>query len=162
MKVLDPQVTDGSEVVYPSGPMTGYLLSNFPAFDEARDYAVSRGMEVVSPADLDRFAGYDPTRGDVIPPEEQAAFRAQAMRRDMAAISRCTSLWLLPGWENSPGARMELGWARDLELKIYAYFPGGPVGDRLRRVTGWYDFGFAPIPILERRPQDDFAYGAVA
>lgn len=46
--------------VYIAGRMRGVPLFNFPAFDAARDRLEALGIEVLSPADMDRAAGFDP------------------------------------------------------------------------------------------------------
>ncbi len=48
--------------IYIAGPMSGYPQYNFPAFDEARDELRENGWQVVSPADMDREHGLDPTK----------------------------------------------------------------------------------------------------
>ena len=43
--------------IYIAGPMRGYTLDNFPAFDEAAEYLKRCDWEVISPAELDRLGG---------------------------------------------------------------------------------------------------------
>jgi|GEM_PF-3298331 len=46
--------------VYVAGRMRGLPYYNFPAFDEARDRLAGLGLTPLSPADMDRAAGFDP------------------------------------------------------------------------------------------------------
>lgn len=100
--------------VYLAGPMTGLPEWNFPAFDRAAAHGRSLGFDVISPADLDRDAGFAPDHdadinGDLL--------RA-VVRRDLDAILSVDAIALLPGWENSKGAHAELGVARWLHLRV--------------------------------------------
>jgi len=104
---------------YLSGPMRGYPLFNFPAFDAARDAGRAKGFGVMSPADMDRELGH--TENDVLEeintPENQRRFAA----RDCAALLALKAengdgIALLPGWEKSTGAVAELMLARWLKL----------------------------------------------
>lgn len=89
--------------VYISGPMTGLPDLNFPAFREAARRLRSLGFEVVNPAELNP----DPTTP-----------WAQCMRADIKALCDCDVIALLPGWEKSKGAHLELQIAHRLELEI--------------------------------------------
>ena len=46
--------------VYIAGPMRGRKLFNFPAFDAAKKEIGDMGCIALSPADLDREAGFNP------------------------------------------------------------------------------------------------------
>lgn len=47
--------------VYIAGKMRGIPYFNFPEFDKARDRLLGLGLKPVSPADMDRAVGFDPT-----------------------------------------------------------------------------------------------------
>ena len=102
------------ERVYIAGPMTGYPLLNFPAFDRAAKKWRKAGYEVINPADLDRVNGTN----EYTPASERCSYR-EALQRDLTAICGCDSVALLPGWEKSPGVSVELTLAKVLKLKIY-------------------------------------------
>jgi len=98
---------------YLAGPMRGIPLYNFPAFDAARDRLVDRGWDVISPADLDRAVGLDPAD---LPPDHDWRSWGEAspnstIKRDIAGVLESDALFLLPGWENSVGAKAEVGVA---------------------------------------------------
>lgn len=98
---------------YIAGPMRGYPQFNFPAFDAAATFLRLYDFDVVSPADLDREAGFDPSTAAISEAEYEAA-----MARDLAAIEKCDGIYLLRGWERSPGARREVAKAIELGLSI--------------------------------------------
>jgi hypothetical protein len=49
------------------------------------------------------------------------------MESDFKIVSRCDALLMIPGWEKSPGARMERQFAQDRGLPVYE-FPNIPDG----------------------------------
>jgi hypothetical protein len=121
---------------YIGGPMTGYEFFNFPAFDEARDRGIDLGLNIISPADLDREEdGIDPINNweeaERVAKETPAA--SFAARDLMVLLSlnpdRGDFIAMLPGWEKSTGAAAEFMVARWLGLKIvdaYKFEPLDP------------------------------------
>jgi len=103
--------------IYVAGPMRGYEHFNFPAFDSATDRLRGLGYLVISPAEMDRsYEGWWP-----FPPEDVVFERHDYIRfmtRDLAALSVCDAIYLLPGWEKSKGARVEKAYAEFLNLEI--------------------------------------------
>lgn len=90
--------------VYVSGPMTGLPDFNFPAFDAAALGLRAIGVGVENPAELK----LDP----------QAASRHEYLRADLNALAGCDAMALLPGWERSPGSRLEIENALAMGLVI--------------------------------------------
>jgi hypothetical protein len=80
--------------IYIAGPMTGYPLHNFPAFNAAMRVLTSQGHHVISPADLDDLFGHDDNIDATI-------------RRDFEAVMNVNAVYMLKGWEKSTGARAE-------------------------------------------------------
>lgn len=111
--------------VYLAGPMRGLADFNYPSFDRLAALVRSAGLVAINPADLDRSAGFDPA-GDI------DAQRSIALRRDLVALSEADAICLLPGWQKSPGARVELAAAREMGLAVLHA----------------HDFGFCPPPSL--------------
>ena len=119
--------------IYIAGPMRGYELFNFPAFDEARETLKAGSWDPISPADLDREAGFDPVENpkgiDGAPLDWSnpanclsPKFLQEAMKRDVDAIVQdAGALCLLPGWEKSTGAKAELALARWKNIPVYLY-----------------------------------------
>lgn len=115
---------------YISGPMRGIPEYNFPAFDHAAAWLRARNIDVINPADHDReiepdieskahYAAGDATLNTDGPKFEQL------IRWDLEQISRddCTGVVLLPGWENSTGAGMELDKALELGKEVWILSP---------------------------------------
>ena len=99
-------------VTYCAGPMRGIPQFNFQAFDTASARLRAAGHTVISPADMDREAGIDPT-SDVVPNLRDC------MRRDVLAIlDYCDTIALLPGWEKSKGCAVEVALGLFLGLKF--------------------------------------------
>jgi len=116
--------------VYIAGPMRGIPLYNFPAFDAARDQW-AQCYNVISPADLDRANGFDPLAGDTAD-DFTADQMSEVIRRDLDAILTFNpadgdGIAVLPGWEASRGANVEVALARFLGLHIWDAITGAPV-----------------------------------
>lgn len=106
---------------YLAGPMRGYKLYNFPAFDKARDELTAVGYEIVSPADLDRQAGFDPSRDGWTHADQE-----MAVVRDVAAIAdpETKGIILIDGWERSEGTWQEVVTTRYLRKEVLTYSKG--------------------------------------
>ncbi len=78
---------------YISGPMTGLPLLNFPAFHAAAASLRALGYDIVNPAEINT---------------DQAATWEDCLRADIEQLVTCEAIALLPGWENSRGAKREL------------------------------------------------------
>jgi len=106
--------------VYIAGPMRGHAEFNFAAFDAAKARGTEKGFECISPADLDRASGFDATGTGLRGTDEEFPRERllEAIRRDFDALAECDAIALLPGWENSRGAIMELMWADLLGLEV--------------------------------------------
>ncbi len=89
--------------VYLSGPMTGLPELNFPAFHAAAAALRAKGLEVVNPAEIN--------------PNADKTWE-QCMRADIKALCDCDALVMLPGWERSRGAHLEVHVAHRLGMQI--------------------------------------------
>lgn len=109
-----------NEKVYIAGPMTGIPHHNVPAFDAARDYLQSCGYDPVSPPDITRRLA-DRVKGihsdGTIEPEAYCLL----VRKDFEELLECKSVYVLPGWRESRGAKLEVALAIQLGLPIYDY-----------------------------------------
>lgn len=105
---------------YVAGPMRGYELYNFPAFDECSAWLRNKGWEVISPAEIDRELGLDPTQ----PLPEWFTIQT-AMQRDLHEITNplMSAIVLLPGWTESEGTGKEVRTGADVGLDFYFYEP---------------------------------------
>lgn len=87
--------------VYISGPMTGIPEYNYPAFDKAETVLSEHGYDPVNPAAISRILEREyETRGET--PD-----RFDYLRADIAELIKCDGIYMLPGWQDSKGARIE-------------------------------------------------------
>ena len=119
--------------VYIAGPMSGKPSFNWPAFDELAAVLRGRGFDVVSPSEMDSPA----TRAAVmsspdghhrdLPPGETWGYY---LSRDVALLADggIEGVVVLPEWETSKGARLEVFMASQiLGLPVMRYIdPGLP------------------------------------
>jgi hypothetical protein len=111
---------------YIAGPMTGIPNFNFPAFNAAAAKLRAQGCEVFNPAerDIERHNGVDISAdnhaGDPALAAQVHGFSLRdALADDTAYICKeATGIAMLPGWENSKGARAEHALAVALSLSI--------------------------------------------
>jgi hypothetical protein len=111
--------------VYVAGPMRGIPEFNFPAFHAAATALRSIGCTVFNPAERDNEThGTDISKGNATGDEAQATkdhgFNLRdALGDDMAYICKhAEAIALLPGWQNSKGAKAERATADALGLII--------------------------------------------
>jgi len=91
--------------IYIAGPMTGLPELNFPAFHAAAARLREAGWEAVNPAE--NFGG----RTDMP--------RETYLRADIILLAQCGAIAMLPGWQESRGAKLEYLLARELGMPIY-------------------------------------------
>ncbi|USL85067.1 hydrolase [Arthrobacter phage SWEP2] len=90
--------------LYLAGPMTGYERWNYDAFLAGAEKLRAAGFDVVSPAEIELEAGFDP---DTAPDDYTEADYHAAMRRDIQLVLEVDGVALLPGWNRSKGATAE-------------------------------------------------------
>lgn len=90
--------------VYISGPMTGYENFNYPAFNQAEERLKAAGHEVENPAKN---------------PDPDPKTWENFMRMALKQLCECDIVVVLPGWEKSRGAVIEVGLAETLGMKVY-------------------------------------------
>jgi hypothetical protein len=89
--------------IYISGPVTGIPENNAPAFAAEAARLRAAGHTVVNPLEID--LGPDATWSDY-------------MRADITEMLKCSSIRMLPGWERSRGAVLELSIACHLGFEL--------------------------------------------
>jgi len=99
--------------VYLSGPISG--LSS----DEAREAFARASLATL-------LGGHEPINPfDIPPPPNCSCLGAEGhswaccLRGDLAVLIECDAIYMLPGWERSHGARLELSVAAAVGLKVF-------------------------------------------
>jgi len=117
--------------IYISGPMRGYPEFNFPAFFDAEKYIDNQlttgpDVTVINPARLDNQ-------------EEGEKPFSYYLRRDLLEILAhgVNAMFMLPGWQNSEGARLEHDVAKALDMQIRYLCPHPEWPGQLSRFCGW-------------------------
>ena len=112
---------DGKEVVYLSGPMAGYEEFNEPAFRTAARELEEMGYHVIVPHDgEDRSEWINPD--PFIKDERNRALIQKYMHHDFLQILLEAHLVVvLPGWEESTGARDEVRVAQVIGLPVLRF-----------------------------------------
>lgn len=107
--------------IYVAGPMRGRPLFNFRAFDETVANLRAEGYEVISPADMDRAKGFDPS---TLPADwdwhqvPEGFSLDDAVLRCVEAVIACDGVFCLDGWEQSKGASAEVAVAQWLGKQV--------------------------------------------
>jgi hypothetical protein len=115
-------VEEGSVKVYLAGPMRGYPLYNFPAFDDAARRLRSVGIEVLSPAEHDRETGFNEKEDNLVEALTASGYSLKtAILWDLATIADVDAVIALPGWTGSAGAKLEKCFADFLGVPFYQY-----------------------------------------
>lgn len=110
--------------VYVAGPMTGYPEFNFPAFFAKAKELTALGWKVWNPADKDAEANLDKTAmktGDDKLAIEKGFNIREAFMWDADKVINGDAIYMLKGWEASPGARAEHAIACFIKLKHPEY-----------------------------------------
>jgi hypothetical protein len=89
--------------VYISGPMTGIPEWNLPAFAQAEVDLTDAGYTAINPG----RHGADPDRP-----------WSDYLRQDLQELLGCDAVALLPGWERSRGAQLEVHVAKALGMEV--------------------------------------------
>jgi Domain of unknown function (DUF4406) len=96
-------------VFYLSGPMTGLPDYNFPLFNSVAGKLRVAGFDIRNPAE--HFGGYT------------GHGRHKYLALDVLTLIReCRGIVLLPGWQESEGAKLEAQIALDLKFDDYAFW----------------------------------------
>ena len=87
--------------IYLSGPMSGIPENNFPAFHMWAARLREDGYEVVSPAEIQEAESWE-----------------LCLRADLREMCTCDAIALMPGWEGSKGANLELHVAHRIGMRV--------------------------------------------
>lgn len=115
--------------IYLSGPMSGHPDHNFPAFNEQAAKLRAAGFEVVNPAELN--------------PDPSMTWE-ECLRIDIRELCSCDTIALMPGWELSKGANLELHIAHRLGLEVMHLPMQFDLVAHLRRQAAFSERTFGP------------------
>lgn len=109
--------------IYVAGPMRGIPNFNFPAFDAAAARLRNLGHQVCNPAERDRLthgdAVCDSATGDLEDVKHLGFNLRETLAWDLAWIAEhADAVAVLPGWEDSKGAKAETALALALGLSV--------------------------------------------
>lgn len=93
---------------YIAGPMTGIPEFNFPEFHRVAAELRAKGIGVRNPAEHG---------------ESTDKPWDHYMRLGLRDLLECDEILLLPGWENSRGARLEHAVAVELGMTVHFHWP---------------------------------------
>jgi hypothetical protein len=111
MNIPQYQLTNDRELqVYIAGPITGIEGLNAEAFKDAEEKIRAKGYLPVLPHDL--FDGID---------DGQMQYD-NYIEGCVSALALCPTIVMLPGWENSRGANIEVNIARIMQKKIIPFW----------------------------------------
>ena len=99
--------------IYIAGPMRGLPDFNYPAFNDCAEAHRAVGWDVVNPVEIGADYG-TPEQINADP-----CLLAAVMAADIKALKTCEAIFLLNGWENSRGAKMELAAALAEGFEVY-------------------------------------------
>lgn len=90
--------------VYISGPITGLTEEEFMNnFKFAEEFLTKRGHEVINPCTIEH---------------DHAKTWEDYMCCDIRALFPCDAIAMIPGWENSRGARIEIAISKEMGKHI--------------------------------------------
>jgi len=99
--------------VYIAGPMRGIKDFNRKEFNKADKYMTGKGIyKIFNPSKFDEESGM--TELEL---ESKEGLRT-VMRRDLNDVLGCEAIYMLSGWEQSEGARIEHALAAMLDMTI--------------------------------------------
>lgn len=108
---------------YIAGPMSGFEDFNRPLFDRCEAWLESQEVKPVSPAHLNRMLGDDATY-------------ERFLRAGIKFLVDCDWIIMLPGWEKSKGACLELEIADACGIEVFEFVcDDDPDGPHLRGLT---------------------------
>lgn len=115
------EVDSQPETIYLAGPMTGLPNFNEAEFAKYAEKYRAQGFKVISPPELDAGDYHNP-----------GGYRYY-LSRDIKAIfdNNVSRIYLLPGWQNSKGARLEHHIATLCEIPLFDAESGEPYSETI-------------------------------
>lgn len=138
-----------NKTLYLAGRMRGIEKFNFPKFHSCAALLREQGWDVFNPAEHDESRGFDPSKDEPAP-------LWQYLVHDLPEVCKRDAIAMIPGWEESQGACIELSVARQLGKLVLNAETGKlwepePILDEAKRlVTGERQAQYG-------HPSEDFA-----
>lgn len=111
--------------IYIAGPMSGYPAFNFPKFFATEAKLKAEGWHVFNPANKDDEAGVVTNAsyetGDALALVSSGWSFKDAYKWDTDRVIDADAIYMLKGWEKSPGARGEHAVAMAMQTKYPDY-----------------------------------------
>lgn len=106
---------------YVSGPMSNIEHHNFPAFYECEQDLESMGYQPLNPARRYADDTWEVASADVLDTPETWE---SCIRRDVVQVLNSEGIVLMPGWQKSRGACLELILSVSIGNSVAVWFPG--------------------------------------
>ena len=113
--------------VYLSGPVAGIPNDNREAFNNAEEYFLMRGYEVVNPIKIGE--------GLKLRLKREPMYK-EYLLEDISYLMYCHIIYLLPNWEQSTRAVIERDVAKGLHLMITSYLLSDEEMGKFRKDIG--------------------------
>lgn len=134
--------------VYVAGPMSGYPEDNAPVFLKAAEFLRSLGHDVVTPVELNNEIFRAEFGRDYVPSVDKIGYGDVMLcdfyARDMQEVCTRDGVAVLPGWQQSAGARGEVYVAELLRKVILDATTGERIATKIMqhmRSFGAYQHG---------------------
>jgi len=105
------KIQSDNQRAYISGPISGYEDLNAPAFDKAEEDLKTLDFIPVNPLKIVDLSKLEK-------PLTQQEEWAYCMRLDIAELTKCGCLYMLPNWKQSKGAIWEFLNAKILQIPV--------------------------------------------
>ena len=107
-----------SRKIYIAGPMTGYVDFNYPKFMEVEAMLRSQGFIVFNPTNKgfdEQLSDQSKENGCTLTAIEHGLNMRDIYQWDVSKVIESDAIYVLDGYENSPGAIGELAVARAMK-----------------------------------------------
>jgi len=108
------------KIAYISGPISGLQNGNFDKFDLAQKELEKQGYIVVNPHEINKelYQKWASKLDDISQSTQDEIWR-DFMKSDIRHLTLCSCVFVLDGWEDSRGSRIEIFLAQKLGMKVY-------------------------------------------
>ena len=110
-------------VIYLAGPISTAPTTYERVFNEAAAELRKDGFTVVNPIEQDTAEELEASRSGTLTEEQWRV----VMRRDIAQVLGCDEIAVLPNWQQSVGASLEVHIAHHLGMPVWDFATGEPV-----------------------------------